>query len=156
MKIYFFIILLVIICLITDVSCAKTKRKKKKKKKKVTRAAPTDKFDIVLKKKAKTCHRKTRKGDTVKIHFLGKVKKSGVVFDNSFVNNTPMKITLGRNEVMEGWDRGLLDMCVGEMRKLYIPWNLGYKGIPYPQIKPQDTLHFEIELLAIYSTQNEL
>lgn len=30
--------------------------------------------------------------------------------------------------MIQGWDQGLLDMCVGEKRKLTIPPHLGYGG----------------------------
>jgi hypothetical protein len=42
---------------------------------------------------------------------------------------------LGAGMVIEGWDKGLVGMCVGETRKLVIPPSMGYgvqgtSGIP--------------------------
>lgn len=46
----------------------------------------------------------------------------------------------------QGWDQGLLDMCVGEKRKLQIPSELGYgKRGAGGAIPPDATLVFEGE-----------
>lgn len=52
--------------------------------------------------------------------------------------------------VEQGWDQGLVGMCVGEKRKLVIPSDLGYgdSGSP-PKIPGGATLVFEVELLKI-------
>lgn len=45
----------------------------------------------------------------------------------------PVWFTLGIQEVLKGWDKGLQNMCAGERRKLTIPPSLAYgkegKGI---------------------------
>ena len=52
--------------------------------------------------------------------------------------------------MIEGWDHGLSNMCVGEIRKLTIPSELAYgkEGAP-PDIHSDATLIFEVELLDI-------
>ena len=45
---------------------------------------------------------------------------------NSRKRGEPFQFTLGKGDVIKGWDEGLLDMCVAEKRKLIIPPHLGY------------------------------
>ena len=33
---------------------------------------------------------------------------------------------MGKGQVIKGWDEGLLDMCIGDKRKLTIPPEFGY------------------------------
>jgi FKBP-type peptidyl-prolyl cis-trans isomerase len=39
---------------------------------------------------------------------------------------SPLPFTLGAGQVIEGWDKGVEGMCVGEKRKLTIPPELAY------------------------------
>lgn len=40
--------------------------------------------------------------------------------------DNPFLFELGAGEVIKGFDQGLVDMCVGEKRKLTIPPHLAY------------------------------
>lgn len=55
-----------------------------------------------------------------------------------------------------GWEMGLLNMCIGERRKLTIPSDLAYGevGAP-PDIHPGATLVFDIELIDILEPSGE-
>ncbi|XP_057425942.1 uncharacterized protein LOC130719334 [Lotus japonicus] len=55
---------------------------------------------------------------------------NGTVFDSSFERNSPIKFERGSGQLINGWDQGLLGMCLGEKRKLKIPAKLGYGAIP--------------------------
>ncbi|XP_033735243.1 peptidyl-prolyl cis-trans isomerase FKBP2-like [Pecten maximus] len=95
------------------------------------------------------CTMKSKKGDTLSMHYTGKLE-DGTEFDSSIPRGTPFTFTLGANQVIKGWEQGLLGMCEGEKRKLVIPSDLGYgdRGAP-PKIPGGSVLVFEVELLKI-------
>lgn len=76
--------------------------------------------------KAVECSRKTQNGDTVSMMYKGTLQSNGDKFDSSYDRGTPFKFTIGKGQVIKGWEQGLLDMCIGEGRKLTIPPNLAY------------------------------
>ena len=88
-------------------------------------------------------------GDRVTVHYVGSLT-NGKKFDSSRDRGQGFKFTLGRGEVIQGWDNGVAGMRVGELRKLTIPSQMGYgaRGFP-PVIPPDATLVFEVELLAV-------
>jgi len=97
---------------------------------------------------AEECTRKSRKGDTLEMHYTGTLA-NGEQFDSS-IGRGPFKFTLGVGQVIKGWDQGLVGMCVGEKRKLTIPSHLGYgeRGAG-AKIPPNSKLIFTVELLGI-------
>ena len=44
----------------------------------------------------------------------------------SYERGDPFEFLLGNGEVIQGWDQGLISMCVGEKRRLVVPPELGY------------------------------
>jgi peptidylprolyl isomerase len=88
-------------------------------------------------------------GDTVSVHYRGTLQ-DGSEFDSSYKRGQPFSFKVGLNQVIQGWDQGLLGMKVGGKRRLVIPSELGYGPEGYPPIiPPSATLTFEIELLQI-------
>jgi FKBP-type peptidyl-prolyl cis-trans isomerase FkpA len=77
----------------------------------------------------------------------------GLQFDTSANSEFPFTFTLGTQAVIEGWDKGLVGMKVGGIRKLVIPASLGYGGTRNQSIPPNATLVFEIELLDVTDNQ---
>merc|ERR1719464_2602309 len=102
------------------------------------------------------CKIKSQKGDKLSMHYVGTLRKDDSQFDSSRDRGDPFEFTLGSGQVIKGWDQGLVDMCIGEVRKLTIPSDLGYgdRGSP-PKIPGGATLVFEVELLDIPNRSKE-
>ncbi|XP_006635820.1 peptidyl-prolyl cis-trans isomerase FKBP14 [Lepisosteus oculatus] len=97
------------------------------------------------------CHRKTKFGDMLLIHYEGFLESNGTMFHSSRTlgDKHPVWFTLGIKEVIKGWDKGLQGMCTGEKRKLTVPPALAYGKEGKGKIPPESTLIFDIELMEI-------
>ncbi|KAK5012340.1 hypothetical protein LTR16_003657 [Cryomyces antarcticus] len=96
-----------------------------------------------------SCARRTQNGDSISVNYRGTLASDGSEFDASYNRGVPFTFTLGKGQVIQGWDRGLLDMCVGEARRLTIPPEMAYGDRNMGIIPPGSTLVFETELEAI-------
>ncbi|KAK5130768.1 hypothetical protein LTR08_001658 [Meristemomyces frigidus] len=95
------------------------------------------------------CSRKTKRGDKVDVHYRGTLAKDGSEFDASYNRGTPLSFHVGKGQVIKGWDEGLLDMCVGEKRRLTIQPEWGYGSNGMGPIPANSVLVFETELVGI-------
>jgi len=92
-------------------------------------------------------------GDTVTVNYTGKLT-NGTVFDSNtdpkFGHVSPFPVTLGQNQVIQGWEQGLLGIKMGEKRHLVIPASLGYADHGVGTIIPPNaTLEFDVEAISI-------
>lgn len=55
-----------------------------------------------------------QRGDTLSVHYIGRVKRDGTVFDNSYDRGTTIYFVLGANQVIPGWEEVLPSMCRGQ------------------------------------------
>jgi FKBP-type peptidyl-prolyl cis-trans isomerase len=88
-------------------------------------------------------------GSRVKLHYTGWLD-TGKKFDSTVEAHQPYSFTLGKGEVIKGWDEGIEGMKVGGKRQLRIPPELAYgEGGHAPQVPPNATLIFDVQLLAV-------
>lgn len=87
-------------------------------------------------------------GAKVKVHYTGKLT-DGKVFDSSVGRGEPFEFTLGKGQVIQGWDEGIALLHVGDKAVLTIPSNLGYGEQGTQGIPGGATLIFEVELVDV-------
>jgi FK506-binding nuclear protein len=112
--------------------------------------------------------RTVKNGDKVGVRYIGKLK-DGLVFDCKYLSviddqahkdlmltaisakksGAPFRFTVGKGEVIKGWDVGILGMGIGGERRLTIPPNMGYGKKTTGQIPANSTLTFDIKLMEI-------
>ncbi|XP_077238978.1 FKBP-like peptidyl-prolyl cis-trans isomerase family protein isoform X1 [Tasmannia lanceolata] len=85
----------------------------------------------------------------VDVHYEGTLSETSEVFDTTHEDNTIFSFELGKGTVIKAWDIGLRTMKVGEIAKLTCKpeYAYGTAGSP-PEIPPDATLIFEVELVA--------
>ncbi|MBU6301418.1 MAG: FKBP-type peptidyl-prolyl cis-trans isomerase [Verrucomicrobia bacterium] len=86
--------------------------------------------------------------DTVEVHYRG-TSIRGIEFDSSYARHEPAEFPL--SAVIRGWTEGVQLMKEGSKFQFFIPSELAYgsRGAP-PDILPDETLVFEVELLKIW------
>ena len=84
--------------------------------------------------------------DYVKVHYRGTLI-NGTEFDSSYKRNEPTTFQLG--QIIPGWREALQLMPVGSKWQLFVPSALAYGEEAPPDIGPNATLLFEVELLSI-------
>ena len=90
-------------------------------------------------------------GDTVSVHYTGWLEEDGTKFDSSVDRGVPTEF--GLDGVIEGWTEGLQLMKEGGTTRLIIPGDLAYGSAGRaPNIPPDATLVFDIELLGVNPT----
>ena len=104
-------------------------------------------------KAATTPSQRPKKGQTVIVHYTGWLDengKPGKKFDSSLDRGQKFSFAIGLGRVIKGWDEGVLDMQVGESRRLIIPANLAYGEAGIRGVIPGNaTLIFDVELFEV-------
>ncbi len=90
--------------------------------------------------------------DTVTVNYRGTLI-NGTEFDSSYKRGQPATFPL--NGVIKGWTEGLQLMKTGSKYQVFVPPNLAYGDRNVgPDIAPNSTLIFEVELLGVKPPQS--
>jgi FKBP-type peptidyl-prolyl cis-trans isomerase len=101
-----------------------------------------------------------REGYKISIHYEIALSVDDLVsrrlIDSSYRRGAPFEFTVGRKQVLQGVDEGVLDMHTGELRRLIIPpamafGSRGAKGV----VPPGATLLVDVKLRYIVSRGTE-
>jgi len=88
-------------------------------------------------------------GDCLVMKYYGTLAADGTKFDENFTNATAFAFTLGQGQVIQGWDKGLVGMKAGGMRRLVIPAAQAYGDQAQGSIPANSDLVFVVKLLRI-------
>ncbi|XP_035487998.1 peptidyl-prolyl cis-trans isomerase FKBP11 [Scophthalmus maximus] len=98
--------------------------------------------------KPQTCPVLSTMGDTLHIHYTGKLM-DGKVIDSS-LSRDPLVVELGKRTVIAGLEQSLVGVCEGQKIKASIPSHLAYGKKGYPPTIPGDAaLEFEVEVISL-------
>jgi peptidylprolyl isomerase len=89
-------------------------------------------------------------GQVVEVHYVGVSWSNGREFDSSWDRGDTFTFSLGKGQVIQGWDQGVAGMKVGGRRRITIPPMLGYgKRGAGGVIGPDETLVFVVDLVGV-------
>lgn len=89
---------------------------------------------------------KAKTGDTVKVHYTGKLN-NGDVFDSS-IDADPLQFTIGGKQMIPAFEEAMVDMAVGEKKTIEIPAEGAYgpRREEMTQVLERTMLPAEMEL----------
>ncbi len=90
-----------------------------------------------------------KSGDNLSVQYVGVNYDTGEQFDASWDGGEPFPFELGAQNVIGGWDQGVVGMKEGGRRLLVIPPDLAYGKEGQGTIPPNATLMFVIDLKSI-------
>jgi len=85
----------------------------------------------------------------VYVNYVGALWSNGKEFDSSWKRNEPFMFILGNNQVIKGWEQGVIGMKVGGRRELKIPPELAYGKEGSASIPKNEALIFVVDLLKV-------
>jgi peptidylprolyl isomerase len=88
-------------------------------------------------------------GRSLAVNYVGAFYKNGQEFDSSWESGHPLNFVAGNEDVIPGWDEGVIGMRVGGRRELIIPPDLAYGASGRGDIGPNETLVFVVDLVSV-------
>ena len=89
---------------------------------------------------------KPKKGDRVKIFYLGETSDGTVVDESDYKG---LDFVVGESQVIQCWDRGVLEMVQGEKAWFHCPSNCAWGVNGFGKIGKNEVVNYEISLSSI-------
>ncbi len=87
-------------------------------------------------------------GRHVTVHYRAFLK-DGKEVDSSYAKGGPFEFTMGRNQVIPGWEMGMIGMKVGEISRFVIAPEHAYGSKGKGKVPPNAEIIFEVTLLKM-------
>lgn len=68
---------------------------------------------------------------------------------DTYATNTPFSGQLGNDLLVDGLEKALVGMRVGDVFDLFVPWPLGYGDTVFKKIPPKADLHFSVVVIEV-------
>jgi len=105
-----------------------------------------DGVGIGLVDRPRSCKKTTAKGDLLRVTFNVSIG-GGEAFETTYEKD-PLEFILGDGEMIAGFNAGLQDMCVGEVRYLTIPPQYAYGSNGIGSLPARVNFYFYVKLLS--------
>lgn len=89
-----------------------------------------------------------KQGDTIVVNYIASLV-NGQKFESTYDQKKPFEFQVGANNVIPGFDRGVVGMKIGGKRKLLIPAAMAYGSEGHGAVPPNSSIILEIELVNI-------
>jgi len=96
------------------------------------------------------CDTKSKSGDLVRVTFnvsTGYKGPLGQGFEKRY-EEEPLEFILGSHQMIPGFEVGLTDMCVGEIRHISVPEEYAYGGNNLGAIPARTTMYFFVKMIS--------
>ncbi len=90
-------------------------------------------------------------GDMVDMHYIATLP-DGTVLADSYSNGQPAGAIMGRDQLLPGWEEGVMLMKAGGKMQMLLPPELAFGEEGYGMIPPNSQVVLEVELLSVEPT----
>lgn len=88
-------------------------------------------------------------GDRVYVTYIGSLGNGTIVDSNDKLGAAPLTFVVGRHEMVDGFDKGVLGMKPGGERKLSVPAKMAYGDVASENIPANSDMFFTVKLYDI-------
>uniref|UniRef100_A0A8C9ZVZ4 peptidylprolyl isomerase n=1 Tax=Sander lucioperca TaxID=283035 RepID=A0A8C9ZVZ4_SANLU len=115
---------------------------------------PKDDLIVEVKEVPEGCSRRTVTGDYIRYHYNGTFQ-DGTAFDSSYKRNSTYNTYIGKGYVIQGMDKALHGLCIGEKRKITIPPHMAYGQEGVGDLIPSSAvLVFNIHVIDFHNPED--